>query len=75
MIFNTSKMHSNDKINQVIMIIARHYIYLTKCTGYALNLYALIDCIIYYKIIEKHIVIQNNVERSFYSKWISFKKI
>ena len=57
MIFSTSKMHSKDKISQVIMLIARYYIYLTKCTGYALNLYALIDHIIYDKNIEKHIVI------------------
>ena len=75
MIFNTSKMHSKDKISQVIMLIARHYIYSTKCTGYALSLYACIDCIIYYKNIEKYIAIHNNVERSFYSKWISFEKI
>ena len=35
----------------------------------------LIDHIIYYKNIEKYIVICNNVERSFYSKWIHFEKI
>ena len=44
------------------MLIARHFIYLTKCTGYALNLYALIDRMIYYKNIEKYIAICNNVE-------------
>ena len=57
------------------MLIARYYIYSTKFTGYALNLYAPIDHIIYYKNIEKYIVIHNNVERSFYSKWRSFEKI
>ena len=57
MIFNTSKMHAKDKISQVIMLIARHYIYLTKCTSYAHNLYAIIGHFIYYKNIEKHIVI------------------
>ena len=34
------------------MLIARYYIYSTKCTGYALNLYALTDHIIYYTNIE-----------------------
>ena len=75
MIFNTGKMHSKDNISQVIMLIAKHYIYLTKHMGYAPNLYALTDHDIYYKNIEKHIAIQNNVERRFYSKWISFMHI
>ena len=66
-------MHSKDKISQVIMLISRHYIYSTKCAGYVLNLYSLIDHIIYYKNIEKYIEICNNVERSFYSKWIRFR--
>ena len=57
MIFNASKMHSKHKISQVIMSIERHYIYSTKCTGNALNLYAFIGHIIYYKNIAKHIAI------------------
>ena len=75
MIFNTSKVHSKEKISQVTMLIASHYIFSTKCTDYALSMYALIDCIIYYDNIEKYIAIYNNVKRSFYSKWISFEKI